>query len=362
MSIIEKNYEFVLRKESIVMELETRPSLSRTRKYRKKRKSFPVLLFSIPVLLALGILSLLFLYGTTTGTSIRQMLGGSILSSQHPQYAKFLLTQDEIDKLNEIIYEPPSVTSTTHGFVNHKRASNEPLVRVETVENSNYTAKVMLVSDPTTVHLVSSKYSDKGQALSELIEQNKGIGGINAGGFSDANGTGSGGEVVGIAIGDGKIQSEASFSRIESRLVGGFTSAGQFITGSYSINKLQSLDVTQAVSFGPQLVVDGKDVVTKNIENAYGWAPRTAIGQKDDGTVVMIITDGRFYHNKTHRGASMKDLVQIFQQYQVTQAIALDGGGSTTMIFNGQLQLQPATQTKAGMRYLPNAFIVIPKK
>jgi exopolysaccharide biosynthesis protein len=348
------------RKDYLLMEIETTPGLSRIKKHKKKRRAFPALLLTLASLFLMMCLTLFFFFGTTPGNNIRNMLGGSVLSSQHPQYAQFLLSQDEIDKLNNIIYEPPSVTSTTQAFIVPKSTSKDPLVRVETVDTPNYTAKVMIVGDPTTVHLVSSKYPDKGQALSELIEQNHGVGGINAGGFSDAGGTGSGGEVVGIAIGDGKVLSEAGFSRKEEHLVGGFTSSGQFITGRYSIEKLLAMGVTEAVSFGPQLLVDGKDVVSKNIENAYGWAPRTAIGQKSDGAVVMIITDGRFYHDKTHRGASMRDLVKIFKDYQVFNAIALDGGGSTTMIWNGELQLQPATQTRAGMRYLPNAFIVVP--
>jgi exopolysaccharide biosynthesis protein len=102
--------------------------------------------------------------------------------------------------------------------------------------------------------------------------------------------------------------------------------------------------------------------VTSTVNSAYGWAPRTAIGQMKDGTVIMIITDGRFYWDKRHRGASMNDLVKLFQTYNVVNAFALDGGGSTTMIVNGQLQLKPATNTSVGMRYLPNAFVVIPHK
>lgn len=96
----------------------------------------------------------------------------------------------------------------------------------------------------------------------------------------------------------------------------------------YSINELKRMNVTQAVAFGPQLIIDGKNMVTDQVEEAFGWAPRTGIGQDTEGNVFMIVT----------------------------------GGGSTTMIYKGKLQLKPATETSVGMRYLPNAFVVIPKE
>jgi exopolysaccharide biosynthesis protein len=74
----------------------------------------------------------------------------------------------------------------------------------------------------------------------------------------------------------------------------------------------------------------------------------------------MIITDGRFYWDKTHRGASMADMASLMQKYDVVNALAMDGGGSTTMIKDDQLLMKPATNTDVGMRYLPDAWVVIP--
>jgi exopolysaccharide biosynthesis protein len=335
------------------------PLPSRKKKFQKN-KGKKLFLYTTIFFFVIMILVGSFAYGTKQGLELRRMLAGSILSSQHPQYAKFLLPDAELSKLKALILNPPSVRSTVSAIEKHFSSAQKSLVQVDTVETPNFVAKVMKISDPTTVHLVSTKYKHKGQALSELLQENGAVGGINAGGFKDDNGNGSGGQIIGIAIGDGKVLSEPGFSHNEPMLVGGFTKSGQFITGSYSINNLLKMGVTEAVSFGPQLIVDHKDVVSSSIDSAYGWAPRTAIGQNKDGTVVMIITDGRFYHDKRHRGASMEDLAQLFLQYNVVNAIALDGGGSTTMIWNGELQLQPATSTRAGMRYLPNAFVVIP--
>jgi exopolysaccharide biosynthesis protein len=211
------------------------------------------------------------------------------------------------------------------------------------------------------VHIVATRLNNYGQSLSDLIKENNGVAGINAGGFYDPRGQGNGGEMTGIVISNGKILNVPSGNRNVQALVGAILKDGEFITGNYSANQLLNIGVKDAVSFGPQLIVDGVNRVTPTISGAWGWAPRTAIGQEKNGSIVMIITDGRFYWDKTHRGASMTDMEKLFERYNVTNAIAMDGGGSTTMIKHGQLLLKPATETSIGMRYLPNAWVVIPR-
>lgn len=333
---------------------------------KTKRKRF-WRLFSIIFLLFLLIGSG-FLYGTNQGLQYRKLLVGSVLSTQHPQYVKymrFLLSKSELDGLYEAWKNPKSVESKIAATPKQQQsnhvvaASNKSEdIQVDTINTANYTAKIMVIPDPTTIHLVASKYSFKGEALSDLLKENNAIAGINAGGFVDKGGTGSGGQMLGTVISKGMVLSGGDRNALQ--LIGGFRKDGEFITGNYSVNQLEKLGVTEAVSFGPQLIVNGVNRVSANLDGAWGWAPRTAIGQKRNGSIVMIITDGRFYWDKTHRGASMSDMVHLFQKYNVVNAIAMDGGGSTTMIKDGELLLKPATSTRVGMRYLPNAWVVIP--
>ena len=304
-----------------------------------------------------------FIYGTNQGLQLRKMLVGTVLSSQHPQYIKymgFLLPQTEIKALYQAMKHPPTIQTMVAPASHSNLKKKDNTIKVDTVETANYTAKIMVIPDPTTVHLVESRFEGQGQGLIDLIKDNDGVAGINAGGFVDKGGTGSGGKVIGIVISNGRVLDVPSAGKNASELVGGFLKDGQFITGNYSVNQLVNMGVTEAVSFGPQLIVNGENRVTSSIDGAWGWAPRTAIGQEKDGSVVMIITDGRFYWNKTHRGASMSDMAHLFETYHVTNAIAMDGGGSTTMMKDGQLLLKPATSTRIGMRYLPNAWVVIP--
>lgn len=338
---------------------------------------------SLTVLLGGGI----FLYGTSQGHQVRSMLVGTLLSSRHTGHLPFLqilLPQSEIDALYASRVNPNVVQTEIKKTKPKTVEESEPVsevseetietpqptptvetpqsnpIQVDTIETVHYTAKIMIIPDPTTVHIVGTKHSDRGQALSELITDNGGIAGINAGGFIDPGGQGSGGQATGIVISQGKVLNLPNRDGNLRHLVAAFLPDGQFITGSYSANELLHLGVKDAVSFGPQLIVNGQNLITPAIDGSWGWAPRTAIGQAKDGSVIMIITDGRFYWDKTHRGASMSDIASMMEKYQVVNAIAMDGGGSTTMIKEGALQLQPATSTRAGMRYLPNAWVVIP--
>lgn len=351
------------------MELQTTNEINVSRlnkkpKSKKRKRFWRVFLI---VCLALFIGGGGFIYGTNQGLQLREMLLGTVFSTYHPQYQailRLLLPQSEIDKLYNARNHPQTVQST----ISHvKKSVAQPVankvadeqIQVDTIETPNYTAKVMVIPDPTTVHLVATRFSDKGQPLSDLLKENNGVAGINAGGFYDPKGNGSGGQMIGTVISNGNVLSVPG-NRNVSTLIAGFTSDGQLITGNYSVNKLLNIGVRDAVSFGPQLIVNGINRVTPTVDGAWGWAPRTAIGQERNGSVVMIITDGRFYWNKSHRGASMSDLAHMFEKYNVENAIAMDGGGSTTMIKDGQLQLTPATNTDVGMRYLPDAWAVIP--
>lgn len=349
------------------MELQTTNPVSATRTKRNpkpKRKLKRIWRVILTLFLILVVGGGGFLYGTNQGLEMRRMLLGTVFSTYHPQYEKYLrllLPQSEIDALYNARNHPQAVQSTiAKGHKSTFKKSSSENIQVETVNAPNYTAKIMIIPDPTTVHIEGTKFSDKGQPLSDLIKENNGIAGINAGGFFDPRGNGSGGDMIGIVISNGNILSVPKGGKNVPSLVGGFLKDGQFITGNYSANQLLHLGVKDAVSFGPQLIVNGVNRVTPTINGAWGWAPRTAIGQETNGSIVMIITDGRFYWDKTHRGASMSDMAHLFEKYNVTNAIAMDGGGSTTMIKDGTLQLKPATNTDVGMRYLPDAWVVIP--
>ena len=95
-------------------------------------------------------------------------------------------------------------------------------------------------------------------------------------------------------------------------------------------------------AFGPALVSDGKVVVSQNEEVGRAMAenPRTAIGIIDNLHYVLVVSDGR---TTASQGLSLYQLAQVMQQYGCVTAYNLDGGGSSTMYFNGQVVNNPTT-------------------
>ena len=94
----------------------------------------------------------------------------------------------------------------------------------------------------------------------------------------------------------------------------------------YEANKAQIQEGIQA--FGYVLVKDGKVDVTKNANYTSSRASRTAIGIKADGSVVMMVLDGRQLPYSA--GGALEEIAQIMLEAGCVQAVNLDGGGSTT--------------------------------
>ena len=102
----------------------------------------------------------------------------------------------------------------------------------------------------------------------------------------------------------------------------------------------------QVLSFGPALVNDGDISVTKGQEVGKAMAsnPRTAIGIVDDLHYVFVVSDGRTSDSK---GLSLYELAEFMQSLDVKKAYNLDGGGSSTMVFNGRVINNPTTNGKS---------------
>ena len=100
------------------------------------------------------------------------------------------------------------------------------------------------------------------------------------------------------------------------------------------------MGVTTTMAFGPWLIRDGV-MNTDNIDGLNGSNnPRTAIGILGEGHYVMVVSDGR---SEESEGLTLYELAQFMDSLGAETAYNLDGGGSSTMVFNGELINHPTT-------------------
>ncbi len=109
-----------------------------------------------------------------------------------------------------------------------------------------------------------------------------------------------------------------------------------------SADELVKDGVVNLLAFGPSLVENGEIAVDTNSEVGQSMSsnPRTAIGIIDENHYIIIVSDGRTSESE---GLSLYQLAEIMKSYGVKTAYNLDGGGSSTLYFNGQVINKPTT-------------------
>ena len=116
-----------------------------------------------------------------------------------------------------------------------------------------------------------------------------------------------------------------------------------------AMSSLDTSDIAQILSFGPTLINDGKITVNSSSEvsQSRNSNPRTAIGQVSALHYIVVVSDGR---TSESTGLSLLALAQIMQDQGCTVAYNLDGGGSSTMYFNGEVVNNPTDGRNMGER------------
>lgn len=121
-----------------------------------------------------------------------------------------------------------------------------------------------------------------------------------------------------------------------------------------SLSKARALGIRDSVGFGPFLIINGEPAKIYG-NGGWGTAPRTAIGQRQDGIVLFLVLDGR---RLSMPGATIKDLIEIMQNYGAYNASNLDGGTSSAMTLNSKIINDPVDASgKHRTRYIATAFI-----
>lgn len=243
-------------------------------------------------------------------------------------------------------------------------------ITIEEISGSTYYAKMLIINDPKRVKLATTyPWGEYGVELEELVESNNAIAGVNGGLYLSTGN--KGGSPLGVVVKDGEIQYNNPFGYAGLHLIGFDENDILRVISIEGKNAgqveelIKTEKIRDAVAFQEEnsdannhfvkLIINGEE---RQVDGkGSGANPRTAIGQRADGTILLLVTDGRGASG--HLGATAKDLIKIMKQYGAVNAANLDGGSSSSMYYNGKYEMTSVTFYYANSSWkLPTGFVV----
>jgi len=267
-----------------------------------------------------------------------------------------------------------SQTSDGNTIINNteKSAEEESTEEIEIIEIAGRTffGTMMIIKDPSRVSLATIyPWKDKGDTLDSLVKDNGAIAGVNAGLYESSGN--SGGRPCGVVVSNGEILMNKPQSYSGLVLIGLTEDNILVIQNVSKMSKdeceafIKEHKIRDACCFQEetsdknnhfvQLIINGEQREMKGMGS--GLNPRTAIGQRADGALLLLVTDGR--GTSGHLGASASDLINVMAEYGAVNAANLDGGSSSCMYYEDEFLMNSVTFYYANSSWrLPFAWIV----
>lgn len=267
-----------------------------------------------------------------------------------------IIEVDEISDPNQIKFRKYASTIYRNPYekeiLTHEK---DALYKVINISGSGYQGFLVAVYDPSRVHIATTAYlGDRGESILTVSERENAIIAMNAGGFYDPDWNSNGALPHGTVISRGKVVSDFIDSGNGGGFIG-FTNEDKFILGSMSMDEAVAMGYRDAVEFGPYLIVNGKRSFIRG-NGGWGIAPRSAIGQRQDGIVLFLVINGR---TAVSLGADMNDLCDIMENYGAYNAANLDGGSSSELVINQQIVNTPVAGGANGLRDMSTFWVVV---
>lgn len=302
--------------------------------------------------------------------SARNLFVTTILETGQLKFLASVFLSDS--EISEIVSQNSLATMKEEvdtGLITVDENTEKELIEIHKVSGNNFEGTMMIVNDPSKISLATTyPWSEYGKELDKLVAENNAIAGINGGlYYSDAN---KGGRPLGVTVSNGEIQ-DMSLGANGLHLIGFDEDNILRIIDISNMNRneIKELITTEkirdAVSFQEEasdsnnhfvkLIINGEKRELNGMGS--GANPRTAIGQREDGSVLLLVTDGRGKNG--HLGATAADLIEIMSEYGAINAANIDGGSSSTMYYNGEYLMDSVTFYYSNSSWrLPTAFIV----
>ena len=260
-------------------------------------------------------------------------------------------TTDEVTNADLVTIAPKTVGQPAVD----ENGKIQPETELVDVSGSTFRGKLLKIKDPSRVYVgISGQYGPEyeGKKVLDMVAEYGALAAINAGGFEDLNGVGNGGTPLGMVVSQGELRygmMDTSYDII------GFDSNNILHVGTMTGQQAMDLGIRDAVCFGPVLIVNGKPV-NEEKDLGGGFNPRSAIGQTSDGTVLLLVIDGR---QANSLGATYDDIIDIMLKNGAVNAANLDGGSSSHMIYEGEIIT--VCSSLYGPRKMPTCWLVAPE-
>jgi exopolysaccharide biosynthesis protein len=206
----------------------------------------------------------------------------------------------------------------------------------------------------TTVYVADVQIADisllktalAGNTYARNLTETTSVQAANAGAILAINGDYYGAQERGYVLRNGVLYRASAQSGTDALVIGADGNFRIITEGETSADTLVREGAWQVLTFGPALINGGQVTVSSSDEvgRAMTSNPRTAIGQISEGHYLLVVSDGR---TKESTGLSLRQLAELMQSLGAQIAYNLDGGGSSTMVFQGRVVNNPTTNGRS---------------
>ena len=302
--------------------------------------------------------------------SAKELFATTILETGQLKFlANVFLSKDELQKIVDKNSLQEMDDEVDKNLINTEGNKGKELIEIHNVSGDGFEGTMMVVNDPSKISLATTyPWSEYGKELGVIVDEAGAIAGVNGGiYYSSGN---KGGRPYGVTVSNGEIQ-DITLGWSGLYLIGFDENNLLRIISLEGMNKsavekmVKEEKIRDAISFQEEssdannhfvkLIINGEKRELSG--KGSGQNPRTAIGQRKDGSVLILVTDGRGKNG--HLGATASDLIEIMAEYGAVNAANVDGGSSSSLYYNKKYLRTSVTfyYTNSSWR-LPTAFVV----
>lgn len=240
--------------------------------------------------------------------------------------------------------EPPAEQATTAPISTDTEYHDDQIDIVLTtmrVENTT-----VYVADVQIADISLLKTALAGNTYARNLTETTSVQAANAGAILAINGDYYGAQERGYVLRNGVLYRASAQSVTDALVIGADGNFRIINEGETSADTLVREGAWQVLTFGPALINGGQVTVSSSDEvgRAMTSNPRTAIGQISEGHYLLVVSDGR---TEESTGLSLRQLAELMQSLGAQIAYNLDGGGSSTMVFQGRVVNSPTTNGRS---------------